>query len=85
MMLPPGLYSLAAISSYLSSQFTNNGQPANLFSLSDQGSSGLAYITILTNGDTANFAQVGSIASILGFPALVIVAPKPHSTETTPT
>ena len=41
----------------------------------------MAYITILTNRDTANFAQVGSIASILGFPALAIVAPSAGYTQ----
>ena len=53
--LPTGLYSLAAISSYLSSQFVNNGHVSKLFTLGEQGATGLAIITILTAGDTARF------------------------------
>jgi hypothetical protein len=72
--LPTGLYSLAAISSYLSSQFANNGHVGNLFSIGGQGATGLAYISILTSGDTAHFEQVGSISAILGFPAAAITS-----------
>lgn len=71
---PTGLYSLAAISSFLSSQFINNGHVGNLFSLGGQAATGLAYITILTSGDTAHFEQAGSIGSILGFPAAAITS-----------
>ena len=72
--LPTGLYSLAAISSYMSSRFVNNGHAANLFSFSGQAATGLATITTLTLGDTARFEQVGTIGSILGFPSAAIVS-----------
>src|SRR2546421_12984891 len=72
--LPTGLYSLAAIASYLSSQFVNNGHPANLFSFGGQGATGLAYVAILTSGDTVHFEEVGSIGSILGFPSAAIIS-----------
>lgn len=78
--LPTGLYSLSAIAAYLSSQFVNNGHPATLFAFGGQGATGLAFITILTNGDTAHFEQVGSIASILGFPAVAITATATNQT-----
>ena len=71
--LPTGLYSLAAISSYMSSQFVNNRHAANLFSFSRQVATRLATITTLTLGDTAHFEQVGTIGSILGFPSAAIV------------
>ena len=48
--LPTGLYSLAAISSYLSSQFVNNGHASNLFTLGGQGATGLAIITYYPHG-----------------------------------
>ena len=69
--LPTGLYSLAAISSYMSSRFVNNGHAANLFSLSGQAA---ATITTLTLGDTARCEQAGTIGSILGFPSAAIVS-----------
>ena len=71
---PTGLYSLSAISSYLTGKFANNGHPGNLFSLGGQGATGLAYISILTSGDTAHFEQAGTIGSIFGFPALAITS-----------
>ena len=71
---PTGLYSLAAISSFLSTQFVNNGHPSNLFTLSGAAATGLAYITILTLGDTAHFEQAGSIGSILGFAAAAVTS-----------
>ena len=72
--LPTGLYSLAAISSYMSSRFVNNGHAANLFSFSGQAATGLATITTLTLGDTARLEQVVSIGNILGFPSAAIVS-----------
>src|SRR2546421_11441483 len=72
--LPTGLYSLSAIASYLSSQFVNNGHPANLFSFGGQGATGLAFVSILTLGDTAHFEQAGTIGSLLGFPAAAITS-----------
>ena len=71
---PTGLYSLAALSSYLSGQFVNNGHASNLFTLSGQAATGLATVTILTLGDTVRFEQVGSVGSILGSPAAVITS-----------
>jgi hypothetical protein len=71
---PTGQYSIGAISSFLSSAFTNNGHAANLFTIGGQAATGLAIITILTNGDTAHFEAAGSIGSILGFAAAPIVA-----------
>lgn len=71
---PTGQYSLGAISSYLSSQLTNNGHAANLFLLGGQAATGLAYVTILTAGDTAHFEAAGSIGGVLGFPAAAVVA-----------
>ena len=38
--LPTGLYSLAAISSYMSSRFVNNGHASNLFVFSGQAATG---------------------------------------------
>ena len=71
---PTGLYSLTALSSYLSSQFVNNGHAPNLFTLSGQSATGLSALTILTLGDTARFEQVGSVGSILGFPVAAITS-----------
>jgi hypothetical protein len=58
----------------LSSQFVNNGHAANLFSLGGQAATGLATVSILTLGDTAHFEQIGSVGSILGFPAAAITS-----------
>lgn len=77
---PTGLYSLAALSSFLSTQFVNNGHPANLFTLSGAAATGLAYITILTAGDVAHFEQVGSVGVILGFPAAAVTAASANHT-----
>ena len=71
---PTGQYSLTAIGQYLSSQFTNNGHAANLMSLGGQEATGLAFVSILNIGDAAHFGQVGSIGSILGFPAATVTA-----------
>jgi hypothetical protein len=74
-VIPEGLYSLSALSSYLSTQFVNNGHAANLFSLGGQGATGIAYVSILTNGDTVNFEAADSVGVTLGFPAVAVVAP----------
>ena len=71
---PTGQYSIAAISSYLATAFVNNGHAANLFVIGGQAATGLSTLTILTLGDTARFEAAGSIASILGFPAVAVVA-----------
>jgi hypothetical protein len=72
--LPTGQYSVEAISSYLSSQFANNGHVAGLFTIGGQAATGLAYVGILTVGDTVHFEAAGSVGSILGFPAAAVVA-----------
>jgi hypothetical protein len=73
-VMPAGLYALAAISAYLKSQFTNNGHPVNLFSIGGQAATGQGAVTILTLGDTVHFEQAGSVGSILGFASAAIVS-----------
>ena len=58
----------------MTSQFVNNGHAANLFSFGGQGATGLAYVSILTSGDTVHFEQAGTIGSILGFPVAAITS-----------
>ena len=77
---PTGQYSLTAIGQYLATQFKNNGHPTNLFVLGGQEATGLASVTILTNGDTVRFEQVGTIGSILGFPAEAVTATSAEQT-----
>ena len=77
---PTGQYSLTAIGQYLATQFKNNGHPTNLFVLGGQEATGLASVTILTNGDTVRFEQVGTIGSILGFPAAAVTATSAEQT-----
>ena len=61
---PTGQYSLSAISSYLVTALSNNLHPVNLFSGGGQDATGLAYVTILTNGDSIHFEQAETIGNL---------------------
>ena len=78
--VPTGQYQLPAITSYLATQFLANGHAANIFTLGGQDATGLAYVTFLNAGDTVHFEQVGTIGSILGFPAAAITSTVPSET-----
>lgn len=59
--IPDGLYSVAGLNSYLSSQFVNIGLAANLIAISA--------------GDSVNFTVANSLRGLLGFNSVVSTAP----------
>ena len=65
--IPEGLYSLAGLGAYLSSQFVNLGLPANLFTISGDDATQKTILKILTSGDSVDFTVVTSVQEILGF------------------
>jgi len=67
--IPDGLYSVAALGSYLSSQFVNFGYPSNLITIGGNDATGQSTITFLTNGDSVDFTVATSVASLMGFTA----------------
>lgn len=73
--IPDGLYSVAGLNGYLSSQFVNTGLPANLITLSGDMATQKSIITFLTSGDSINFTIANSIREVLGFDAAIITAP----------
>ena len=78
--IPDGLYSVAALTSYLSSQFVNLTYPSNLISISGDDATGFSTITFLTSGDSVDFTIANTIRNILGFGAVVITAPSANYT-----
>jgi len=74
--IPDGLYSVAALDSYLSSQFVNLGYPSNLITIGGNDATGQSTLTFLTNGDSVDFTVATSVASLMGFNAAVLTAPK---------
>lgn len=75
LVIPDGLYSVAALNSYLSSQFVNLGLPANLVAISGNTATQKSIVTILTSGDSIDFSVANTVGSLLGFNAAVITAP----------
>lgn len=73
--IPDGLYSVAGLNSYLSSQFVNIGLPANLITISGNQSTQKSIITFLTAADSVDFTVANSVRQVLGFNAVVITAP----------
>lgn len=73
--IPQGLYSLAGLNSYLSSQFVNVGHPANLITISGDDATQKTILTFLTSGDSVDFTVPNSVREILGFNSAVVTAP----------
>ena len=73
--IPDGLYSVAGLNSYLSSQFVNLGLPGNLITISGNESTNKSILTFLTSGDSVNFTVVTSVREVLGFNSAVVTAP----------
>jgi len=78
--IPEGLYSVAALSSYLSSQFVNFGYPSNLITISGNEATGQSTVTFLTLGDSVDFTIPNTVRTILGFNSVVIAAPSANYT-----
>ena len=78
--IPDGLYSVAALNSYLSSQFVNLGYPSNLITIGGNDATGQSTLTFLTNGDSVDFTVATSVASLMGFNAAVLTAPSANYT-----
>lgn len=75
LVIPDGLYSVAGLNSYLSSQFVNLTLPANLITIGGNTATQKSIVTFLTNGDNVDFTIPNSVAGVLGFGAVVITAP----------
>ena len=78
--IPDGLYSVAALTSYLSSQFVNLTYPSNLITIAGDDATGFSTVTFLTSGDSADFTIANTVRDILGFAAVVITAPSANYT-----
>lgn len=74
-VIPDGLYSVAGLNSYLSSQFVNLTLPANLITIGGNTATQKSIVTFLTSGDSIDFTVQNSVRGILGFGAVVITAP----------
>ena len=72
--IPDGLYSLGGLNAYLSTQFTNQGQPSNLITISGDDATQKTIITFFKAGDQVDFTQPNSVRVILGFNARVVVS-----------
>jgi hypothetical protein len=73
--IPDGLYSVAGLNSYFSSQFTNLGLPSNLITLSGDSATQKSILTFSVSGDSIDFTIANSVREVLGFNAAVITAP----------
>jgi hypothetical protein len=74
-IIPDGLWSLSGLGAYLSTQFTNNGHSAALYTLSGLDSTQQTVITVANTGDSIQMASApNSVATILGY-TVDIVAP----------
>ena len=74
-VIPDGLYSVAGLNSFLSSQFVNLTLPANLITIGGNSATQKSIVTFLTNGDSIDFTFPNSVNTVLGFSAAVITAP----------
>ena len=72
--IPDGLYSLGGLNAYLSTQFTNLGQPSNLITISGDDATQKTIITFLRAGDQVDFTQPNSVRVILGFNARLVIS-----------
>lgn len=73
--IPEGLYSLEGLNAYLSSQFVNEGLPANLITITGDDATQKSIVTFLTSGDQVDFTVANSVREILGFNSTTITAP----------
>jgi hypothetical protein len=69
-----GLYSLTALSGYISNALVNNGHPAGLFGLAADDATQRSIVIISNVGDSVDLSVANSVAPILGFGAVVLTA-----------
>lgn len=73
--IPEGLYSVAALNSFIGAEMINILQPANLITIAGDTATQKSIITFLVSGDSINFTVANSVRTVLGFNSVIITAP----------
>ena len=71
-VVPEGLWSLSALSSYLNTEFVALGYPTGLFRLSGLDSTNQTAIAFANQADNIDFTVAGSLRTVLGFDSRVV-------------
>ena len=74
-ILPQGLYSLSGIGNFIQTSLVNLGLPGNLIQLSGDDATQKVVVSLLTAGDSIDFAAPNSIGALLGFSTAAVDNP----------